>query len=134
MVTDSWTRARQLVARFLARSGADASAISGLDDARSRLLTTDAATDEQAVTMVSAQCQVHLRELVAARSITSGELHSLLASLQRLAAASVTPGGSVRNDINGGVQYGPVIQSGRITGLTFHTHPPPAPTRVEGGD
>ncbi|MBP2050237.1 hypothetical protein J2Z21_003173 [Streptomyces griseochromogenes] len=133
MVTDSWTHARELVARFLARTGADTAAIAGLDNARTRLLTTDAAMDEQAVTAVRAQCQVHLRELVEAESIPSSELRILLASLQRLAATAAARGGTVHNDINGGVQYGPVIQSGRITGLTFHAPPPHAPTRGEGG-
>jgi hypothetical protein len=130
MVTDSWTHARELVARFLTRIGADAAAIAGLDNARTRLLTTDATTDEQAVTAVRAQCQVHLRELVEAGATPSGELRTLLASLQRLAATSATRGGTVHNDINGGVQYGPVIQSGRITGLTFHAHPPPGPDQA----
>jgi hypothetical protein len=39
--TDSWTHARQLVARFLARIGADAAAIAGLDNARTLLLTNE---------------------------------------------------------------------------------------------
>jgi hypothetical protein len=130
MVTDSWAHARELVARFLARTGADDAAIAGLDNARTRLLTTDATTDEQAVTAVRAECQTHLRELVEAGSALGGELRVLLATLQRLAAASATRGETVHNDVNGGVQHGPVIQSGRITGLTFHTHPSPGPEQA----
>ncbi|MFF5016154.1 hypothetical protein [Streptomyces sp. NPDC001165] len=127
MVTDSWAHARELVGRLLARIGADATAIADLDNARTRLLTTDATEDEQAITDVRAQWQVHLQQLVEAGSVTSGELRILLASLQRLAATSAARRGTVHNDINGGVQHGPVIQSGRITGLTFHVHQPPAP-------
>ncbi|ANZ14784.1 hypothetical protein SNOUR_07325 [Streptomyces noursei ATCC 11455] len=50
MATDSWIHARELVARFLARIGADAAAIAGLGNARTRLLITDATSDEQAIT------------------------------------------------------------------------------------
>ncbi|MEU3778478.1 hypothetical protein AB0F11_35815 [Streptomyces sp. NPDC032472] len=32
---------------------------------------------------------------------------------------------TVRNDIRGGVQHGPVIQSGHITSLTIHVDHPP---------
>jgi hypothetical protein len=129
MVTDSWTHARELVGRFLARTGSNATAIADLDNARTRLLTTDATEDEPTITDVRAQWHVYLQQLVEAGSVTSGELRILLTSLQQLAATSVTCRGAVRNDINGGVQHGPVIQSGRITGLTFHAHQPPAPNQ-----
>lgn len=73
MVTDSWTHAREVVGRFLARIGSDGSAIADLDNARTRLLNTGATEDVQAIA--------------------------------------------------------DVIQSGRITGLTFHVHQPPAPNQ-----
>lgn len=91
MVTDSWTHARELVARFLARIGADAAAIAGLDNARTRLLTTDATTDEQAVTAVRAQCQIHLRELVEAGSTPSGALRILRPCRPTVVAAQGLP-------------------------------------------
>ncbi|MFJ9679496.1 hypothetical protein ACIRP2_15680 [Streptomyces sp. NPDC101194] len=124
MVTDSWTRARELVGRFLARVGSDPTAVTDLDDARSRLLATDAPEGGQAGADVRSQWQVHLQQLVEGGSVTSTELHVLIASLQQLAASSTTPRGSVHNDIAGGVQHGPVIQAGRITGLTFHVNEP----------
>ncbi|MCZ0990888.1 hypothetical protein [Streptomyces diastatochromogenes] len=84
---NSWTHAREVVGRFLARIGSDGCAIADPDNARTRLST----------------------------------------SLQPLAATSAPRHATVHNDINGGVQHGPVIQSGRITELTFHVHQPPAP-------
>lgn len=129
MVTDSWTHARELIGRFLARSSSDVTTITDLANARTRLLTANAAEDEQAVNAVRAQWQVRLQQLLETGSVTSGELCLLLASLQQLVATSATPSGTVHNDVNGGVQHGPVIQSGRITGLTFHVHQPPAAGR-----
>lgn len=35
----------------------------------------------------------------------------------------------IHNAISGGVQHGPVIQSGRIAGLTFHVHGPGLPVQ-----
>ncbi|MFF7690096.1 hypothetical protein ACFZB6_28615 [Streptomyces syringium] len=125
MVTDSWTHARELVGRFLARTGSDAAAISDLDNARSQLLATDASENEQATSGVRAEWHARLQPLLEAGSLTSDDLRVLLTSLQRLAATSATRQETVRNDVNGGVQHGPVIQSGRITGLTFHVHHQP---------
>ncbi|WP_257033534.1 hypothetical protein [Streptomyces sp. Ag109_G2-15] len=62
-------------------------------------------------------------------TLPSDEPSFLLTSLQRLAAISAPRHATVHNDINGGIQHGPVIQSGRITGLTFHVHQPPAPNQ-----
>ncbi|UUU25856.1 hypothetical protein [Streptomyces sp. DSM 40750] len=126
MVTDSWTHARELVGRLLARTGSDAAAIAELDSSRTRLLTATTTEDEQAASDIRARWHVHLQQLVEAGSLTSDDLRVLLTSLQRLDAAPATRRETVHNDINGGVQHGPVIQSGRITGLTFHVHHPPA--------
>ncbi|MEU8687732.1 hypothetical protein [Streptomyces sp. NPDC048665] len=125
MVTDSWTRARELVGRFLARVGSDPHAIADLDNTRTRLLTTDSSEGEQAGTSARTLCQLQLQQLVEAGSVTSAELRVLIASLQQLAANSMTRPETVHNAISGGIQHGPVIQSGRITRLTFRVHQPP---------
>lgn len=124
MVTDSWTHARELVGRFLTRTGSDTTAITDLDNARTRLLDTGAPEDEQAASGVIAQWHARLQQLIEAGSITSDDLRVLLISLQRLTTTPAAGRKTVRNEINGGVQHGPVIQSGRITGLTFHVHQP----------
>ncbi|GAA1906847.1 hypothetical protein GCM10009716_15900 [Streptomyces sodiiphilus] len=129
MVTDSWAHARGLVGRLLARTGSGTAAIAELDDARSQLLTLDDTEDEQTTSDIRDQWHARLQQLVEAGDITSDDLRSLLTSLQRLAAASTTRQGTVHNNINDVVQHGPVIQSGRITGLTFHVHQFPASDR-----
>ncbi|MCQ8771138.1 hypothetical protein [Streptomyces telluris] len=126
MVTDSWTRARELVGRFLSRTGSDAAAIADLDNARTQLLAAEAAEDEQAASDVRTHWHARLQPLLEAGSLTSDDLRVLLTSLQQLAATSATRQGTVHNSVNGGVQHSPVIQSGRITGLTFHVHHPPS--------
>ncbi|MFC4495179.1 hypothetical protein ACFPA8_13665 [Streptomyces ovatisporus] len=128
MVTDSWTHARELVGRLLARTGSDTAALPDLDNARTRLLTGDGTMDEQTASEVRNQWHAHLQQLVEVGAITSDDLRVLLTSLQQLAATSATRRDIVHNDINGGVQHGPVIQSGRITGLTFHVDQPSPPT------
>lgn len=120
MATDSWTHTRRLVGRFLARTGSGGTAIADLDDARTRLLSSDAADVEEATRDVTDQWLAQLQQPVAAGSATTDDLRGLLSSLQRLADTSAMRQGTVRNEVSGGVQHAPVIQAGRITGLTFH--------------
>ena len=88
MVTDSWTHARALMGRFLARAGADTVAITRLDDARARLLLTGTAANERAASGIAAEWQTRLCGLVEAGALTDEELSDLWASLRRLAAAA----------------------------------------------
>ncbi|MGW9077157.1 hypothetical protein [Streptomyces kronopolitis] len=125
MVTDSWTHARELVGRFLSRTGADGATLTDLDAARARLLAARAAagthtTDDD----LASQWHTYLQGVLQPGSVTAEPLRDLLASLQQLAHAPDTRQITVHNDISGGVQHGPVIQSGRITGLTLHVHQP----------
>lgn len=69
-------------------------------------------------------------ELLRNGSVTSGGLRDLVTVLQRLADTSAPLPLTVRNDITGGVQHGPVIQAGRITGLTFRDRGPDTPEGV----
>ncbi|MFB7596687.1 hypothetical protein [Streptomyces sp. NPDC056160] len=131
MVTDSWTHARELVRRLLARTGSGPAALADLDDARNRLLTAEAAQGEQAASDVTAQWQAQLRRLVAAGQATGDDLRALLTSLRQLSDASAARGDTTHNHISGGVQHGPVIQTGRISELTFPTHR--SSDRAEGG-
>ncbi|CAL9375412.1 hypothetical protein [Streptomyces sp. enrichment culture] len=121
MVTDSWTHARALMGRLLARAGADSGAITGLDDARARLLT-GTAVDEHAASGIAAEWQTRLCGLVEAGALDGEELSDLGASLRRLAAAGCLP--AVHNTVSGGSQHGPIVQAGTVTGLAF----PPGPS------
>ncbi|MFF0001727.1 hypothetical protein [Streptomyces avermitilis] len=72
----------------------------------------------------------YLRHLLAARVFSGADLRTLLTSLQRI-QSEAAPSIAVRNNINGGVQHGPVIQkAGQVTGLTLH-NPAPAHHRAE---
>ncbi|MFF1505673.1 hypothetical protein ACFVZR_39070 [Streptomyces sp. NPDC058316] len=127
MVTDSWAQARELVGRLISRTGSDRATVTDLETARARLLAADARDGAQTAQEITGQWLDHLHHLLQTGSVTSGDLHDVLTSLQRLATTSEPHPGVVHNDINGGVQHGPVIQSGRITGLTFHVHDPAVP-------
>ncbi|WP_225821653.1 hypothetical protein [Streptomyces naphthomycinicus] len=130
MVTDSWAHTRALMGRFLARAGADTTAITGLDDARTRLLLTGAAADERATSDIAAEWQTNLCRLVETGALTGEDLSALGASLRRLAAAAAGRPATVRNTISGGTQHGPIVQAGTITGLAF---PPDPSSRRERG-
>lgn len=125
MVTGSWTHARELAGRFFSRAGADAATAATLDSARSRLLDARGDDGNHTADDITAQWHAYFHHALRAGSATGDDLRDLLASLQRLAnTASGTRRTTVHNDISGGTQHGPVIQSGRITGLTLHVHQP----------
>lgn len=123
MVTDSWTHARELVGRFLTRTQADGATLADLDSARARLLAARVAAGTHPTDGLASQWHTYLQGVLQSGSVTADTLRDLLASLQQLAHAPETRRLTVHNDINGGVQHGPVIQSGRITGLTLQVHP-----------
>ncbi|GGN30580.1 hypothetical protein [Streptomyces fuscichromogenes] len=127
MVTDSWMHAREHVGRYFSRIGADETSITNLDTARTRLLAAEARGDAQTTRDITNQWHAYLRHLLRPSSATSDDLRGLLTSLQDVANNADTQPSTVRNTISGGAQHGPVIQSGRITGLTFHTHHPTDP-------
>ncbi|WP_333737032.1 hypothetical protein [Streptomyces sp. IBSBF 2806] len=126
MVTDSWTHARELMRRFLSRNDPDNSTITELDTARARLLASSAADHPHGARATVEQWDAFLRHMLQARLVSGTELRELLASLQHLQSEAARPD-AVHNNIGGGVQHGPVIQSGRITGLTIHAHHPDPP-------
>jgi hypothetical protein len=128
MVTDSWTHARELVGRFFSRVGSDRAAVADLDTARTQLLAAEVPKGAQNIRETADQWQTYLQRLLQAGSATVDDLRELLASLQRLPYGPGTQPVTVHNDISGGIQHGPVIQSGRITGLTFHVHHPATPS------
>lgn len=126
MVTDSWTHARELLRRFLSRSDPSNSTITDLDAARARLFASSPTDHPHGARDTVEQWDAYLRHLLEARVVSGAELRELLASLQHLQSEAARPG-TIHNTINGGVQHGPVIQSGRITGLTIHAHHPDPP-------
>ncbi|MFE6281134.1 hypothetical protein [Streptomyces sp. NPDC057877] len=125
MVTDSWAHARALMGRFLARAGADTTAITCLDDARTRLLRTGTTADEHATSGIAAEWQTHLCRLVETEALTGEDLSALGASLRQLAATAASRPATVHNTVSGGTQHGPIVQAGTVTGLAFPSDPSP---------
>ncbi|GAA3140361.1 hypothetical protein [Streptomyces echinatus] len=130
MVTDSWAHARALMGRFLTRAGADTTAITSLDDARTRLLLAGTAADERATSGIAAEWQSHLCRLVEAGALTGEDLSGLEAALRRLVATAAGRPATVHNTVSGGTQHGPIVQAGTVTGLAFT--PDPSPRREQG--
>ncbi|QHY98676.1 hypothetical protein SSPS47_26565 [Streptomyces sp. S4.7] len=119
MVTDSWTHARELVGRYLTRTGADPGTFDDLQDARALLLAADATERERTAREISRRYGARLRRLAEADG-SDEALRALLTSLLQLSASATDSWRMVDNRISGGVQHGPVIQSGTVAGLTFH--------------
>ncbi|MCF3960233.1 hypothetical protein [Streptomyces fuscigenes] len=120
MVTDSWTPARELIKRFLTRTDADPDTFDDLQDARTRLLAADATERERTAHEISQRYGDRLRRLAEAGNGSDEALPALLTSLLQLSASAADSRRTVDNRISGGVQHGPVVQSGSVTGLTFH--------------
>ncbi|PBC86574.1 MULTISPECIES: hypothetical protein [unclassified Streptomyces] len=111
------------VGRFFSRTGTDVATVATLDSVRARLLDARAADRTHTADDLTARWHAHLQHVLQAGPATGDDLRDLLASLQRLTnTAPSIPRATVHNDISGGTQHGPVIQSGRITGLTLHVH------------
>ncbi|MEU9203404.1 hypothetical protein [Streptomyces sp. NPDC048332] len=121
MVTDSWVQARALVGRLFSYAGAGSAAVADLDADRARLLARDAG-DTQATREVEDRWRADLHRLLQADSVTVDDMDDVLSSLRQLVNTSAAHPAPVHNAVSGGIQHGPVIQSGRITGLTFHVH------------
>ncbi|MFD6532723.1 hypothetical protein [Streptomyces sp. NPDC060184] len=118
MVTDSWARVRELFVGLLSPTapavGAD------LDGTRDRVLAADADTSARTRREATAEWHEHLHHLLRTGSVTREDLRAVLALLRQLDVSAPRPD-VVHNDISGGVQHGPVIQAGRVSGLTLHT-------------
>ncbi|MEU6570113.1 hypothetical protein [Streptomyces parvulus] len=128
LVTDSWTHARELVGRYLTRTGTDPDTLGDLQDARTRLLAADATARARTAHEISRRYGDRLCRLAEAEEGGDERLHALLTSLLQLSASTADSSRSVDNRINGGVQHGPVVQSGTVAGLTYYAD------RVDGAN
>ncbi|MDW6064388.1 hypothetical protein SAZ11_48655 [Streptomyces sp. FXJ1.4098] len=119
MISDSWDHVRGTVARFIARQRMPEDTMAELDRSRHRLIAAQERGDESAVRDISAEWQSYLHLLLCTNPTAAEELRSMSASLDQMLAGQQSPG--VSNVINGGVQHGPVVQTGQITGTAVHT-------------
>lgn len=118
MVTDSWTRVRELFVGLFSPTAP--AVVADLDDTRDRVLAADADTSARTRREVTAEWHGHLHHLLRTGSVTREDLRDVLALLRQFDVSAHHPA-VVHNDISGGVQHGPVIQAGRVSGLTLHT-------------
>lgn len=118
MVSETWTQARDRVARFFARGGADESAAAAeLRLFREELVASREVGDEGAWADIEAALRMRMRRVLQADRQAAEELTQLLSEL---APDRGREGAfAVHNTISGGVQHGPVIQGQNFSGLTF---------------
>ncbi|MEU8959307.1 hypothetical protein AB0C93_34050 [Streptomyces sp. NPDC048518] len=130
MVTDGWTQARDRVARFFARDGADGSGsgagpdeshlVGELDEARAEVVAARRAGDEETAGDVRTEWRSRLRRRLAADPAAADELRSLLAELDVDGDPDEGRGSVVHNKIYGGVHHGTVIQTGSMSVIENH--------------
>lgn len=119
MVSETWSQARERVARFFAR-GADEEAVDEeLRLSEQELVAARASDDELAVADIEAGWRLRLRRVLQADPGAAEELRLLLAELAPGAGSDVAA--TVHNSVNGGVQNGPVIQGQQFSSLTFYS-------------
>lgn len=136
MVSDSWTHIRQRLTDFFFRTGSSPEPMGELEASRRHVIAARRAGDDLAVADVEAAWRTRLCRILGSDPAASEELRTLLADLGRAAASGRTSSGTVHNVVSGGVHNAPVIQSGRITGLTVHSpysEPPPDASADEAG-
>jgi len=119
MVSETWTQARDRVARFFSRSGDGGSAEEELRLSRQELLATRESGDELAAADIEAGWRTRLRRALQDDPEAAEELRSMLSELAAGPVGGSTV--SVHNSISGGVQHGPVFQGQSFSGLTFNT-------------
>jgi hypothetical protein len=123
MAADSWTQARdRIVAFFSRRAGDEDGVIEGeLETSRGELTTARVSGDERTASDVEAEWRTRLRRTLLADPGAAAELRAILDELEPHPSSQQI--GDVHNTISGGVQHGPVIQTGTLGSLTIGTPP-----------
>jgi hypothetical protein len=121
MVSDLWTQAKETFGRLFARRNSRTAA-SDLDTARAELVAARESGQSLVVSDIEAEWRARFRRLLRQDGTVGDEIRELLRVL--VPGPESDSVGNVHNVVSGGVQHGPVIQSGRISGLIFSN---PAP-------
>ncbi|GAA2453889.1 hypothetical protein [Streptomyces macrosporus] len=130
VISDSWSHVRDRLGEFFARhrDGGLEEALTELDGSRRELVTAhedgDGLTAARTAADVTAAWLSRLHRLARTDPVAAEEFLRLLDSLN---GRPQEPPTTVHNVISGGTQRGPVIQSGRITGLAFPSPDIPPP-------
>ncbi|MFD5720926.1 hypothetical protein [Streptomyces sp. NPDC127036] len=130
MVSETWTQARDRIARFFARGSDEDVVAEELRLSQEELTAARASEDELAAADVEAIWRTRMRRALQSAPEAAEELRLLLAELDP--GLKTESAHSVHNSISGGVQHGPVIQGQNFTGLTFHTTGTVPPDQTAG--
>jgi hypothetical protein len=130
MVSETWTQARDRVARFFARGGDEGSAEEELRLSREELVAARESGDEDAEADIEAEWRMRMRRALRADRQAAEELRQLLAELDPGTSGERPP--AVHNSISGGVQNGPVFQGRDFSGLSFGSSGVRPPEREAG--
>ncbi|MFD7955001.1 hypothetical protein ACFV4X_16070 [Streptomyces ardesiacus] len=131
MVSESWTQARDRVARFFARGGEQGSAEEELVRSQQALMAARAAQDDLAGADIEAEWRMRLRRVLQDDPQAADELRTLLSEVSP--GVQDDRGASVHNSVSGGVQNGPVVQGQHFSGLTFGAPGRVPPEQRTGG-
>ena len=131
MVSETWTQARDRVARFFAGAGDEETVERELGASRAELIAAREAGDEGAAVDIEDAWRTRLRLALLSEPGAAEELRALLAQLAP--EGNGARAGTVSNSVSGGTQYAPVFQAQQITGLTFHVQSPRGVER-DGGE
>lgn len=124
MVSDSWTHLKEKIAWFLTDKDAAEEMVRELNISRDEVMAACETGDDGMAADVEAQWRLRLRRLLLSDPATAAALLRLLGAQGSESHAARES--TVSNVVSGGVQFGPVIQSGRISGPAFQTSPHPA--------
>ncbi|WP_157875920.1 hypothetical protein [Peterkaempfera griseoplana] len=119
MISDSWTQVKGTVGRLFARGHTVDATLQELETSRTALLSIRDTNDDLTATAIETMWRARLHRLMLSDPSVTTELTSLLRSIDS------QPSGGIHNTISGGIQNGIVIQSGNISGSTFHVPTPP---------
>jgi hypothetical protein len=117
MISDSWAHTKDKLARFFARSGAEDEIAETLDTARAELVAARETGDAPREADIKAEWNNRLRVLLQSDPSVAEELQHLIRAGD--ARSEACPRDTVRNVVSGGKQFGPVIQTGRISTVAF---------------
>jgi hypothetical protein len=128
MVSETWTQARDRLARFFAGADDEEKVEGELDASQAELVAAREAEGEAVAADIEDAWRTRLRLALLSDPGAAEDLRALLAELAP--EGNGAHAGTVSNNVSGGTQYGPVVQGQQFSGLTFHIQAPRPP---EGG-
>ncbi|HET9381756.1 MAG TPA: hypothetical protein VFP69_13110, partial [Streptomyces sp.] len=124
MVSETWTRARDRLARFFAGAEDETTVERELTASRAELLAAREAADEATAADIEDAWRTRLRLTLLSDPGAAEELRTLLSEIAPGEHRAGAYSGTVTNTVSGGTQYAPVVQGQQLSGSTFPTRAP----------